>query len=437
MTAWDQLSQSLVEDKQHGNHDTATPDPELPKLTEGNMIDFNTMLQASLNAALIAFTTPISVLKSKDDKEESKATISTSSDSSSESDDAGGDALSSSQSEPYFALDDIKRVSRMDNRYVALTHPIQAYPDNDAIILKGYRNGIRVFEVRPKQRNLSARKNVTDQAEAPLSSSDSITSQDVPASTDHFGSVSPNTTASLGLEELCVKDEASALTGPAAHVDNAGDRRVSQRPAFSKKYEDEDEEDEDEEDEEDEDEDDDNDAPPHQYQDFFEIRPSPLGGLGAFAVRDLKHGETILIEQPILRTTHFSFGSDFYNLSEDDQAVILALHRPDGPDGIDGIVRINAFQIPGGVALFQVASRFNHACAPVRNVRYGYDAARNAMTFTVSVYEVPRGAELLIMYGSNTLELYRTFGFRCSCGGCVPLTQCDIDRFHAQAYSVC
>ncbi|KAK0734196.1 hypothetical protein B0T26DRAFT_670524 [Lasiosphaeria miniovina] len=401
MSAWDQFSQSFVEDdRQHSDHGMATPDPELPKLTEGN-------------------TTPISVLKSKDDKEESKATSPTSSDSFSESDDAGGDALSSSQFEPYFALADIKRVSRMDNRYVALTRPIQAYPDSDAIFLKGYRNGIQVFQVRPKQPNLSAQENVTDQAEAPPSSSDSVTSQDVPASTDPLGSVSPNTTASLGREELYVKDEASALTDPAAHVDDAGDYHVSPWPAFSKN-----------------DEDDENDAPPHRYQDFFEIRPSPLGGLGAFAVRDLKHGETILIEQPILCTTHFSFGSDFYKLSEDDRAAILALHSPDGPDGIDGIVRVNSFQIPGGVALFQVASRFNHACAPVRNVRYGYDVARNAMTFSINVYRVPRGAELLIMYGSNPFELYRIFGFRCSCGGCVPLTRREVDRFHTQAYNI-
>jgi hypothetical protein len=41
---------------------------------------------------------------------------------------------------------------------------------------------------------------------------------------------------------------------------------------------------------------------------------------------------------------------------------------------------------------------------------------------------VPAGAELFISYGGSPAELYSTWGFRCACGGCTPLTDDDIRR---------
>lgn len=73
---------------------------------------------------------------------------------------------------------------------------------------------------------------------------------------------------------------------------------------------------------------------------FFEIRPSKLGGFGAFAVRALKKGETILVEKPLLWTTHFRLMRDFNNLSESGKAAYLGLHGGEGGDPFNRVERI-------------------------------------------------------------------------------------------------
>jgi hypothetical protein len=65
------------------------------------------------------------------------------------------------------------------------------------------------------------------------------------------------------------------------------------------------------------------------FQQFFEIRPSRLGGVGAFAVRALKKDEIILVEEPLLRTTWFYLRRAFSNLSEADKNTYLNLHCDD------------------------------------------------------------------------------------------------------------
>lgn len=73
---------------------------------------------------------------------------------------------------------------------------------------------------------------------------------------------------------------------------------------------------------------------------FFAIRPSKLGGLGAFAIQDLKRGETILVERPLLRTTHFRLMRDFYSLSKSAKAAYLRLHGGEGGDAFSRVERI-------------------------------------------------------------------------------------------------
>lgn len=66
------------------------------------------------------------------------------------------------------------------------------------------------------------------------------------------------------------------------------------------------------------------------FKEFFEIRPSKLGGLGAFAVRELRRGQTILVERPLLWTTHFRLLPDFHKLSETAREAFLGLHSGEG-----------------------------------------------------------------------------------------------------------
>jgi hypothetical protein len=75
-------------------------------------------------------------------------------------------------------------------------------------------------------------------------------------------------------------------------------------------------------------------------EDFFKIQPSELGGLGAFAVRELHRGETILVERPLLRTTHFQLMLDYYNLSDAAKQAYLSLHGADDGDRFSRVERI-------------------------------------------------------------------------------------------------
>ncbi|KAK0617850.1 hypothetical protein B0T17DRAFT_509442 [Bombardia bombarda] len=159
----------------------------------------------------------------------------------------------------------------------------------------------------------------------------------------------------------------------------------------------------------------------YNYEYFFEIRKSKLGGLGAFAVRDLEFNEVILMEKPILKTTHSFFPRDFYKLNADDQGIFMTLNT-------------NSFLVPGGIAVFAIASRFNHACEPKRNVKYAYDNRHGVITFAVCDYLIPAGTELLVTYGGSPASLYHNYGFRCVCGGCKTLTDKDIEALHAEQW---
>jgi hypothetical protein len=86
-------------------------------------------------------------------------------------------------------------------------------------------------------------------------------------------------------------------------------------------------------------------TPRYRFEEFFEIRRSSLGGVGAFAVRDLPEGYTFLVEAPLLWTTHFRLMGDFNNLSEHEKDVYLSLHG--GEDGepfnrVERIKRLNS-----------------------------------------------------------------------------------------------
>ncbi|KAK3310734.1 uncharacterized protein B0T15DRAFT_489391 [Chaetomium strumarium] len=174
------------------------------------------------------------------------------------------------------------------------------------------------------------------------------------------------------------------------------------------------------------------------FEAFFRIQPSELGGLGAFAVRELKKGETILVERPLLRTTHFRLMVDYHNLSEAAKKTYLGLHGGGGDpfNRVERIKNLNSFVVPGGIAIFEIASRFNHACRLARNVDYKFDDEQGVLSLTISQDVVPAGSELFINYGGSPLDLYWTYGFRCRCGGCTPLTDEDIRRLKEQEYGI-
>jgi hypothetical protein len=62
---------------------------------------------------------------------------------------------------------------------------------------------------------------------------------------------------------------------------------------------------------------------------FFEVRPSVLAGLGAFAVRDLALGDVILREKPLFISDNLNLYRDFEALDQQTKAVALSLHIND------------------------------------------------------------------------------------------------------------
>ncbi len=80
------------------------------------------------------------------------------------------------------------------------------------------------------------------------------------------------------------------------------------------------------------------------FEEFFQIRPSRLGGLGCFAAQELRRGQTILVEPPLLRTTSFRLMPDYHKLSEAAKKAFLSLHGGDGDpySRVERIQRLNS-----------------------------------------------------------------------------------------------
>ncbi|KAI1774786.1 hypothetical protein F4818DRAFT_442273 [Hypoxylon cercidicola] len=168
--------------------------------------------------------------------------------------------------------------------------------------------------------------------------------------------------------------------------------------------------------------------PENYSNEFFEMRQSQLGGIGAFAKRDLKLGEVILVERPTLKATPYTFYKELEELAPELQAAIGRMHghrRSHDQDYSLAIFLTNSFGARGGSCLYLIAARFNHACGPVRSVNYRLDG-NEIIEFTMKK-DVPAGTELTISYGPlSPTSLYSMWGFRCTCGGCRSITDEDV-----------
>ncbi|KAK3388892.1 hypothetical protein B0T20DRAFT_456903 [Sordaria brevicollis] len=177
----------------------------------------------------------------------------------------------------------------------------------------------------------------------------------------------------------------------------------------------------------------------HPYSENFQVCISKYGGFGTFATRDLKLGEVILVEKPLLRTSRVDFHTNFLKLSKKAQEAIMQLYTPPGnyraldgtdPDHIWAIVAANSFALmpydSGIVAVHNVTSRLNHACQPVANVKFDHDAKNMDAIILTMTKPVKAGSELFISYGGPPLSLYERYGFRCCCGGCKGVSDQDI-----------
>ncbi|PNY24903.1 Uncharacterized protein TCAP_05161 [Tolypocladium capitatum] len=168
---------------------------------------------------------------------------------------------------------------------------------------------------------------------------------------------------------------------------------------------------------------------------YFEIAESNIAGWGAFAIKDLKRGDTILREKPLFMADHSCLFQEYDKLDKQAKRVALSLYANElfksGLPRIQGVFETNCFSVGGRLAgLFPIAARFNHACHPTQNVDFEYDEASWCLVLSVRADEIPAGEELKISYGKDrTLaELYMTYGFRCRCGGCPGMSDKDFSK---------
>lgn len=196
---------------------------------------------------------------------------------------------------------------------------------------------------------------------------------------------------------------------------------------------------------------------------FFEIKSSLLAGFGAFALKNLRWGQTILVEKALFHADRQTLFDELDRLTPSLKQAYYRMHAHAhwlwphqgrtfsifatnryvvhsllvdlnlcvwrfcrACQLTDAIYSFNTSQLgPCRNSVFLTAARFNHACKTRNNVAYVYDRHRDVIIFSTN-RDVQSGEELTIDYGKGPVELYVEYGFMCRCGGCTPLTDAQL-----------
>ncbi|OBT62553.1 hypothetical protein VE03_07362 [Pseudogymnoascus sp. 23342-1-I1] len=153
----------------------------------------------------------------------------------------------------------------------------------------------------------------------------------------------------------------------------------------------------------------------------FSIRPSPKGGMGAFALSDIPESTVIMKELALFLATDGKghLAEELGKLSVEERAEFskLACYELLDRDRDIAIFKTNRFRTGSSCGIFLTASRFNHSCNPI--IRYSYDYSSRELIFSTK-RRVKEGEELTIMYTPNPRDLAFDYGFLCDCGVCDP-----------------
>lgn len=173
----------------------------------------------------------------------------------------------------------------------------------------------------------------------------------------------------------------------------------------------------------------------------FQQIPIEGKGLGIVATRDLKCGDMIIEEVPLLQydkdhemlmeiLTRSSSIPEFVKpqwarLSEKQREQVMELHDQCSEKTLSGIMRTNALArgVEGtGSLICPVISRFNHSCAP--NCQHAWDEAAG-LERVFACRDIEVGEELCICYidivkprDERQRELSVRYGFTCACTAC-------------------
>jgi hypothetical protein len=189
---------------------------------------------------------------------------------------------------------------------------------------------------------------------------------------------------------------------------------------------------------------------------FIEIKKSERNGMGLFAKKNIKRGQFIIAEKPLLRipsyydsqnpASPYIIVSDMLDqlvskLTDFDRTRLFELHdstNPKNPTPI-GIVRTNGFSLGDGdhhtTAIYPIMSRINHSC---RQNAHHYWNETKQMEIVHAIKDISAGEEILISYidpykyATRDESLKITYGFECKCEVCtltsVELKKSDIRR---------
>lgn len=184
----------------------------------------------------------------------------------------------------------------------------------------------------------------------------------------------------------------------------------------------------------------------------YRLEAVPGKGMGMFATRDIKYGELLLAEKPLMIVDDWqqrtgggaAIEAAFRQLSAEDQARVMALHdahtgaqgptlgtavaermgsTPDGRKTAAAIFRTNC--LAAGVnsiasVLCDEVSRFNHSCA--QNVAHAWAPPYERI---YAIRDVREGEELCTSYcgpvhcfAERQARLKMVYGFTCECSKC-------------------
>ncbi|EPQ54746.1 SET domain-containing protein [Gloeophyllum trabeum ATCC 11539] len=172
----------------------------------------------------------------------------------------------------------------------------------------------------------------------------------------------------------------------------------------------------------------------------FEVVDLPGRGKGLVATRDIKRGDLLIREAPLLRIPQQITSSPTALLSSLLSALpaaslsaffaLSAVHLPSSPDPdpLDvalAIVQTNAVAAgEGHIGVFPTMARLNHACAGAFNAVYSWRAGEGVLVVH-AVRDVRRGEELLTTYMDTKRKredrrayLLGQYAFNCTCATC-------------------
>eukprot|EP00397_Hematodinium_sp_SG-2012_P026240 GEMP01027473.1.p1 GENE.GEMP01027473.1~~GEMP01027473.1.p1 ORF type:complete len:375 (+),score=86.60 GEMP01027473.1:247-1371(+) len=180
-------------------------------------------------------------------------------------------------------------------------------------------------------------------------------------------------------------------------------------------------------------------------------------GLGMIATRDIKYGELILQEKPVItmyevgkiqfsklefvvRKLQSDMETQFAVLSEVGKSRVMSLHDMAPQKTLAGIFKTNALARGSGsedAVLCVETSRFNHSCA--QNVAHAFVEPYERV---YAVRDIKAGEELCTSYGTlfgTTAERQKfvknNYGFECTCPACTaPVMLRDQQDRYRQKY---